>query len=55
MFLRHRDRYEQRGDSEDEQNRVRTDTPIEPSQVRAYARELFGIELGDEPLLFETL
>ena len=36
-------------------NGVRTDTPIEPSQVRAYARELFGIELGDEPLLFETL
>jgi len=32
---------------------VRTDTPIEPSQVRALARELFGIELGDAPLLFE--
>ena len=34
---------------------VRTDTPIEPSQMRVCARELFGIELGDEPLLFERL
>ena len=33
----------------------RTDTPIEPREVRTYARELFGIELGDEPLLFETV
>lgn len=35
-------------------NGVRTDTPIEPSQVRRYARELFGIELGEGPLLFEA-
>ena len=34
-------------------NGVRSDTAIEPSQVRSYARELFGIDLGDEPLLFE--
>lgn len=34
-------------------NGVRTDTPIEPSQVRAAARELFGVELGGEKLLFE--
>ncbi len=34
---------------------VRTDTPIEPSDLRRHARELFGIDLGDEPLLFETL
>lgn len=34
-------------------NGVRTDTPIEPAQVRSFARELFGIDLGDEPLLFE--
>jgi N-hydroxyarylamine O-acetyltransferase len=32
---------------------VRTDTPIEPSQLRTLARELFGIDVGDEPLLFE--
>lgn len=32
---------------------ARADTPIEPSQVRARARELFGIDLGQEPLLFE--
>jgi N-hydroxyarylamine O-acetyltransferase len=32
---------------------VRTDTPIEPGQLRHYARELFGIELGEEKLLFE--
>ena len=32
---------------------VRTDTPIEPGQLRQYARELFGIELGEEKLLFE--
>lgn len=34
-------------------NGVRTDTPIEPAQLRRYARELFRIELGDAPLLFE--
>lgn len=34
---------------------VRTDTPIEPAQVRALARELFGIDLGDAPLLFESI
>jgi N-hydroxyarylamine O-acetyltransferase len=32
---------------------VRTDTPIDPAQVRSFARELFGIELGEERLLFE--
>lgn len=32
---------------------VRTDTPIEPAQIRGCAKELFGIELGVEPLLFE--
>lgn len=32
---------------------VRTDIPIEPHQVRGFARELFGIELGEERLLFE--
>lgn len=36
-------------------NGVREDTPIEPSQVRAFARELFGIELGDGTLLFERV
>ena len=36
-------------------NGVRTDTPIDPKQVRRHARELFGIDLGDEPLLFESL
>jgi N-hydroxyarylamine O-acetyltransferase len=36
-------------------NGVRTDTPIEPTQVRHFARELFGIELGEEPLLFEEI
>jgi N-hydroxyarylamine O-acetyltransferase len=34
-------------------NGVRTDTTIEPAQVRQFARELFGIELGEETLLFE--
>jgi len=34
-------------------NGVRTDTPIEPAQIRQYARELFGVELGDTQLLFE--
>ncbi|HET8773655.1 MAG TPA: arylamine N-acetyltransferase [Thermoanaerobaculia bacterium] len=32
---------------------VRTDTAIEPSRIRACARELFGIDLGDDELLFE--
>lgn len=32
---------------------VRTDTPIEPHELRRHARELFAIELGDAPLLFE--
>jgi N-hydroxyarylamine O-acetyltransferase len=32
---------------------VRTDTPIEPAQLRRFARELFGIELGEAALLFE--
>lgn len=36
-------------------NGVRADTPIEPGQIRAHARELFGIDLGEEPLLFEAL
>ena len=35
-------------------NGVRTDTPIEPGELRRHARELFGLELGDEPLLFES-
>jgi N-hydroxyarylamine O-acetyltransferase len=34
-------------------NGVRTDTPIEPAQLRGLAKELFGIELGEAPLLFE--
>jgi N-hydroxyarylamine O-acetyltransferase len=34
-------------------NGVRTDVAIEPSQVRPYARELFGIELGEGRLRFE--
>ena len=33
---------------------VREDTPIDPTQLRKLARDLFGIELGEEPLLFET-
>ena len=36
-------------------NGVRIDTPIEASEIRRYARELFGIEISDEPLLFEKL
>lgn len=32
---------------------ARTETPIEPAQIRALARELFGIELGEGSLLFE--
>jgi N-hydroxyarylamine O-acetyltransferase len=35
-------------------NGVRTDTPIDPKLVRQHARELFGVELGDKPLLFES-
>jgi N-hydroxyarylamine O-acetyltransferase len=34
-------------------NGVRTDTPVEPAQIRALARELFGVDLGEERLLFE--
>ena len=34
-------------------NGARTDTPIEPAQIRHYARELFGVDLGDDQLLFE--
>jgi N-hydroxyarylamine O-acetyltransferase len=34
-------------------NGARTDTPIEPAEIRHYARELFGVELGDARLLFE--
>jgi len=34
-------------------NGVRTDTPIEPAQIRRFAHELFAIDLGDKPLLFE--
>lgn len=34
-------------------NGERTDTPIEPAQVRQLAKELFGIDLGEERLLFE--
>lgn len=33
---------------------VRSDTAIDPAQVRNVVRELFGITLGEEPLLFET-
>jgi N-hydroxyarylamine O-acetyltransferase len=34
---------------------AREDVAIEPSELRARARELFGIELGDAPLLFEDV
>lgn len=34
-------------------NGVRTDTPIEPAQIRRFARELFSVDLGETPLLFE--
>lgn len=34
---------------------IRSDEPIAPHQLRARARELFGIELGEGRLLFETL
>ena len=33
---------------------IRTDTPIEPSDVRRLAQELFGIEIGDSALLYES-
>ena len=36
-------------------NGVREDTPIQPEQLRTLAREIFGIELGEAKLLFETL
>ena len=32
---------------------VRTDTPIEPADIRRFAKELFGIDLGNTRLLFE--
>ena len=32
---------------------VRTDTPIEPADIRRFARELFNVDLGETPLLFE--
>lgn len=35
-------------------NGVRTDTTIDPRQLRDLARELFGIELGEGALLFES-
>ncbi|HEX7708390.1 MAG TPA: hypothetical protein VF701_18150, partial [Thermoanaerobaculia bacterium] len=35
-------------------NGVRTDASIDPSQIRGLALELFGIELGETPLLFES-
>ena len=34
-------------------NGRRTDTAIEPAQIRSFARELFGIDLGEKRLLFE--
>jgi N-hydroxyarylamine O-acetyltransferase len=34
-------------------NGARVDTPIEPAEIRARAKELFGVELGDGALLFE--
>ena len=34
-------------------NGVRTDTPSQPEQIRRHAKELFDIEVGAEPLLFE--
>jgi N-hydroxyarylamine O-acetyltransferase len=36
-------------------NGERLDTPIDPSQVRTLARELFDIDLGTAPLLFEEI
>jgi N-hydroxyarylamine O-acetyltransferase len=36
-------------------NGVRTDTPIDRSQIRHFARELFGADLGDAQLLFEEV
>jgi hypothetical protein len=32
---------------------VRTEIPIQPAQLRRFARELFGIDLGEAALLFE--
>jgi N-hydroxyarylamine O-acetyltransferase len=32
---------------------LRIDKPIDATEVRSYARELFGIDLGETPLLFE--
>lgn len=34
---------------------VRTDTPIERAEIRRFAKELFGVDLGDARLLFEEL
>ena len=34
---------------------VREDTPVQPSQLRKLARDIFGIDVGDGKLLFETL
>ena len=34
---------------------VRTEEKIDRADIRATVRELFGVELGEEPLLFETL
>jgi N-hydroxyarylamine O-acetyltransferase len=34
-------------------NGLRTDTPIEPAQIRHLARELFGVDLGEGRMLFE--
>jgi len=36
-------------------NGVRADTPIDRSQIRHFARELFGVDLGDTQLLFEEV
>ena len=35
-------------------NGVREDRAIEPAEVRRFARELFGIELGEERLLYDV-
>jgi N-hydroxyarylamine O-acetyltransferase len=34
-------------------NGVRSEVPVEPGQLRRIARELFAIDLGDAPLVFE--
>lgn len=36
-------------------NSGRVNQPIESSELRHYARELFAVDLGNEPLLFEEL